>query len=183
MNRRGSAFAVMLVVTSVSACSGGGARSPQTTTAVTPSTERTTTTTTIPSVEEGEVVSRHALGWGDCFDMRSTTRQGEDDTTTTLLVRFDCSLPHENQVFGIVDHPAGAGSPYPGARELLRFGRAECAERFEPFVGHEFPTSRFDLDVLVPTEAEWNGGDRRIVCHLFDVEGRRTVGSAASSGR
>ncbi|GIU84127.1 MAG: hypothetical protein KatS3mg008_0902 [Acidimicrobiales bacterium] len=182
MNRIGFVPVVLFAMFSVVACSRGGAGAPETTTSTTQSTEQSTTTT-IPSVQEGEVVSRRALGWGDCFDMRRETSEGEEDTTTTLLVRFDCALPHESQVFGVVDHPAGPESTYPGARELLRFARAECAERFEPFVGHDFPTSRFDLDVLVPSEAEWNGGDRRIVCHLFDVDGKRTVGSAAGAGR
>lgn len=110
------------------------------------------------------------LSVGTCFD----DAESGDELFTVLEV--PCSEPHDNEVYALITHPAGAGEPYPGAGELDTFAREQCqGEAFTAYVGVSYLDSQYHSSQIRPTEASWGTGDREIVCVLWGLE--KLVGS------
>jgi hypothetical protein len=111
---------------------------------------------------DGQMISVYDLSVGDCFD----------DTAEDLINEVEvvpCEGPHDNEVFAIFDHPAGADEAFPG-EELETYTDEECTSAFEEFVGTPYDQSALYYFPIRPTEETWDQGDREIVCALYGVD-------------
>lgn len=144
----------------------------------------------VPSVERdpvGTIVAAGTLdvfrfGVGDCFnDDRPLSSGGAVGPSEVKSVPgVPCSGPHDNEVFALVNV---SRSTFPGVEELQRIASELCVERFEAFVGRDYPSSALDVVWLVPTELSWReGSDREVVCAVHHVDSRKLVGSMKGSG-
>lgn len=97
---------------------------------------------------------------GDCFD-----DSPEPATRVIEILALPCAEPHDNQVFTIETHEAGATEPYPSAVELGDYARTTCAVAFEQETD---VAVSLDFSSIVPSESSWKRGDRLIVCLLWD---------------
>ena len=80
-----------------------------------------------------------------------------------------CETPHDNEVFALVDFPAGPDDAFPGREALSTFGDEQCqGAQFEDYVGVPYAESRYFATQLTPTEGSWEQGDREVVCLLYD---------------
>jgi hypothetical protein len=167
---------VAVVVGSAAACSGSGS-APAAETAPAPvATAAPTTTTPVPD-GDGRVVDVYTPVVGDCFDLRTRTDERGGETTYHLVV--DCSLPHGNEVFALVDAPAGA---YPGTESLRRQARLACPPRFGEYVGTRYELSRYGLGYELPTAEQW-AATPALGCTLTGPDGGLTSGSARATGQ
>jgi hypothetical protein len=178
--RRSTWWSVAVVAVVVAACSGDDGAS---TTTTSPPRPPETTTTTEPPIEAGEQIFVYTPAVGDCFDRRRLDRPAEDSATrqTDIVLKLDCSLPHDNEVIGVLEQPEEGG--YPGEDPLLAFARNNCVDAFEPYIGRAYEVSTLELGYYLPSQVEWDEGVRVIGCYVYDVSGAKLVGSVAGSGR
>lgn len=116
------------------------------------------------------------LSVGTCFDDPRTTEEIESVATVP------CNAPHDNEVFALLEHPAGPDASYPGRKPLTEFAEQECqGELFTDFVGIGWRESQYATSQLTPTEGSWAEGDREIICLLYD--NAPLTGSVRGSGR
>lgn len=125
---------------------------------------------------EGNVFS---LEPGTCFDdVTELTSEGGGEVSDVPVV--DCGEPHDNEVFATFDLE---GDDFPGQDAVVSQADAGCVDRFEAYVGRDYPSSRFVSSHLVPTQQTWEDqGDREVVCFLYDIDLARLEGSAEGSG-
>ncbi len=101
---------------------------------------------------------------GTCFDDPSTTDQIES------VPVMSCDGPHDDEVFAVVEYPAGLDESYPGKKPLVELAQEECnGQVFTDYVGLQWRQSQFMTSQLTPTEKSWAAGDRQIVCLLYDT--------------
>jgi hypothetical protein len=112
------------------------------------------------------------LETGTCFDDPESFEEVSD------VPVVDCSEPHDNEVIGSFDLPAGG---YPGDAVVASRAEEGCLVRFEPYVGIDFPSSIYDLGWFTPTSESWDVGDREVICFVYDVTFARITGSVAGS--
>jgi hypothetical protein len=156
---------------------GGDASDPSTT--VPP---ETTTTTEVP-LEAGRQVFVYTPAAGQCFDRRELEeRPASGPQQTDIVLLLDCELPHENEVFDVLEMPA-SGPVYPGETAMNAFARRNCSTRFEEFVGTSYEISVLEIGHYLPSSTEWDSGARRLGCYLYDANGDRLVGSMRGSMR
>lgn len=104
------------------------------------------------------------LAVGTCFDDPGSTSEIQS------VGAVACEGPHDNEVFGLVDFPAGPSDAYPGREAVSAFGEEQCqGQIFNDYVGIEYANSRYFASQLTPTEGSWGQGDREIVCVLYDT--------------
>jgi hypothetical protein len=172
-----TAIAALCVI--ASACSDDGDPTAATTTTAAPET----TTTTAPPLEAGRQVFVYTPAVGQCFDRRQLEeRPTSGPQQTDIVLVLDCSLPHENEVFDVLELP-DAGSDYPGEPAMQAFARARCTANFAAFVGRSYETSALEVGYYLPSSNEWDSGARRLGCYVYDVNGEKLVGSIRGSGR
>lgn len=112
------------------------------------------------------------LETGTCFDDPDSF----EEVTDVPVV--DCSEPHDNEVIGSFDLPAGG---FPGDAAVASAAERGCLARFEPYVGIDFPSSIYDLGWFTPTSDSWDVGDREVICFVYDVTLEKIIGSVAGS--
>lgn len=117
---------------------------------------------------------------GTCFqDVAAVSEEGGGEVAEVPVV--DCDEPHDNEVFATFDL---AHEEFPGDTAVREAADDGCQQRFEDYVGTDYPTSRFVSSHLVPTERTWAGqGDREVVCFLYDMDLQKLEGSAEGSGQ
>jgi putative regulator of septum formation len=111
----------------------------------------------------------HDLQPGDCFTGSPGPAPNVTGGKRTVLVvgTLPCSDSHDKEVFGIFEHPAKPGGPYPGQKEVAKVAQDGCAERFGGYVGRPFGDSDLQVAVIAPGPVPWEeDNDRRIVCTL-----------------
>ena len=131
----------------------------------------------------GDVVNLHNLEDGACFNRYSWV---QDDRHVELDTRVPCGGPHQHEVYLRTEHPARAGAPWPGDREMEAFARAQCYGTFADFVGKIYELSELELGYLTPTRTDFEHEDARfrgIHCYLLRDDGEEMVGSAQDSHR
>ena len=131
----------------------------------------------------GDVVNLHDLGDGVCFNSYSWV---QDDRHVELDTRVPCGGPHQHEVYLRTEHPARAGAPWPGDREMGAFARAQCYGAFADFVGEIYELSELELGYLTPSRTDFEHEDARfrgIHCYLLRDDGEEMVGSALDSRR
>jgi hypothetical protein len=172
-------FLLLALAAPLLAGCGDDGESTTTTTAPAPTTTAAPPSTTEPP---GEPIDPAVLAVGDCFEERVISGQGQTEVDEEQMVTVDCAGPHLNEVYLIADMPEEDGVPFPGAEVVDAFAVDTCLTAFEPFVGADYVTSRFDIGYTLPTEETWVLPDRRVTCFVFDRSGEKTTGSAAGSG-
>ena len=166
-----SALLAVVAVGTLAGCSGNPASTATTTTTAPPET----TTTTEAPLTAGKQFSFYVPAVGDCFDVRTAPK------APTIYLKLDCSLPHENEVFAILEL---TGKDYPGAPFLEAAAKKSCPPSWEAYVGAPYETSVFEIGYLLPDEASWGNGIRHVTgCLIQSGDGSRMVGSARGSGR
>jgi hypothetical protein len=116
----------------------------------------------------GEEKSTNSLEVGDCWDLPSDAR--------VVAVRvMPCAVPHDREVFAVIDPPAG---PYLGDTEFEKFVKVECVKKFTPYAGVDLMKSDYNSSALRPDHAQWEAGDRRIICILSKFPAGKLTGSA-----
>jgi len=131
----------------------------------------------------GDVVNLHDLEDGVCFNRYSWV---QDDRHVELDTRVPCGGPHQHEVYLRTEHPARAGAPWPGDREMEAFARAQCYGAFADFVGEIYELSELELGYLTPSRTDFEHEDARfrgIHCYLLRNDGEEMVGSARDSRR
>jgi hypothetical protein len=88
--------------------------------------------------------------------------------------RLDCAKAHDLEVFALVDDPAPRGARYPGRDILEREATVACLPQFQSYVGIPFDQSQLAFVRYVPTERNWKGDNRRLVCAVSARSGRLT---------
>ncbi|SQD94051.1 MULTISPECIES: septum formation family protein [unclassified Parafrankia] len=88
---------------------------------------------------------------------------------STAVNDVPCAGPHLFEAVGPLDvgsaYPEGA--TYPSPAEWVVLGRRQCEPLITAYLGYGLdPFGRFGTSVLHPKEAEWDTGERDIVCGL-----------------
>ena len=113
-----------------------------------------------------------ALEVGDCYD---------DPETDAFWVRVAaCDDPHDNEVYAVVEYPAGAAEPYPGDGAVTSFAATGCDEAF---AGSVAPSDAARLDhgwITRPFDPAWDLGERAVRCGLWDRSLAKLRGSQLS---
>ncbi len=158
------------VATLVGACSGTETNQTSTTTGTPPPPE--TTTTTEAPLEAGKQIFVYVPAVGDCFDKRKVA--GQANKQTEIVLKLDCSLPHQYEVFGTTDFvlPDPKDTAYPGDEVLRRFAKIECPKQYQDYVGQAYELSRYEIGYVIPPEANWPS-NRKIGCTVVDNTGNR----------
>jgi hypothetical protein len=107
---------------------------------------------------EGDVF---ALEVGQCLDDPGV-RSGIEEVELVA-----CDDPHDFEVFAL---PALADGTYPGDREVVDAAQASCTNRFAAYVGVEEVASALATAFFIPNEDGWEGGDRQVVCLLYEPD-------------
>jgi hypothetical protein len=113
------------------------------------------------------------LAVGDCFDDAA----GDEEISDVPIV--DCAEPHDNEVFHVFDLAEG---DFPGEDALLQQAQDTCVPVFASYVGQDLASSQLDVFPITPTAASWSGGDREIICALYDADLAKLEGSMRDSG-
>jgi len=114
----------------------------------------------------------------------TSLRAGECvDPAGGLLAHYTltgCSKPHRYEAYGVVTALGPSGSPWPGA---YGFGldSTQCTPLILQYLDGPLDRSRLQTVELVPTQADWDRGIRRIVCVVEAAGGKRLVGSVRGS--
>jgi Septum formation len=77
----------------------------------------------------------------------------------------------------------GGALRLPAHRRLGAFADDECILAFDAFVGSDIDHSDLDFTSIIPSRAAWDGGDRTILCALWQYDGDPMVGSARGTDR
>jgi len=131
----------------------------------------------------GAVVNLHDLAAGDCFNQYSWSN---DERFIEINTKVDCAGPHQKEIYLRAEHPARAGAPWPGDREMDAFATAECYGAFSDFVDEIYELSELELGFLTPSRTNFEDDVARfrgVHCYVHlggDVE---LVGTARGSKR
>lgn len=105
-----------------------------------------------------------AFDVGECYSLDGTQP-----------VPAPCAGPHYYEVYHQFE---AGGSEYPTSFDLDE----ACYAAFESFVGIDYWDSAYFSDTVLPTEGEWDGGERTVTCALNEPFTELT-GSAAGTSR
>jgi len=131
----------------------------------------------------GDVVNLHDVESGSCFNRYSWV---QDERQVDIDTRVPCADPHQYEVYLRTQHPARAGAPWPGDREMEAFARAQCYGAFADFVGEIYELSELELGYLTPARTDFEHEKARfrsIHCYVQRDDGGEMVGSARDSRR
>ena len=131
----------------------------------------------------GAVVNLHDLVAGDCFNRYSWSN---DERLIEIDTKVDCSGPHQSEIYLRTEHPAQAGAPWPGDREMDAFATAECYGAFASFVGEIYELSELELGFLTPPRTNFEDEVARfrgVHCYVYLEDDTELVGTARGSKR
>ena len=131
----------------------------------------------------GAVVNLHDLVVGDCFNRYSWSN---DERLIEIDTKVECSGPHHGEVYLRTEHPAQAGAPWPGDREMEAFATAKCYGAFASFIGQIYELSELELGSLTPSRANFEDDVARfrsIHCYVYLEGDTELVGTARGSNR
>ena len=122
-----------------------------------------------------EAADVFSLAVGDC-----TNDSGETEGEVTTVEAVPCDGPHDNEAYHAEDLPDG---DYPGDDAVFTSADEICLREFEPFVGLSYEESRLAYFPYTPTQDSWEqGGDREVLCLVYDTAGEPLTGTAAGLG-
>lgn len=128
-----------------------------------------------------QAVSVFEVEVGQCF------RAPEGITVElTELPSVDCSEPHEQEAYALVDYtdPGSDTTPedFPGEAALKTFADGACAERFADYVGVDYRDSELFFTYLVPSARSWQQNDDRTTLCFVTTTGTQLTRSVAGTG-
>jgi hypothetical protein len=123
-----------------------------------------------PETVAGQDVSAFSIKSGDCF-------QDVDGETVTELTVVPCTQAHDNETFKTFDVSMGSYNEAGIEAE----SESTCVGAFESYVGLDYDSSKFTVAWMTPTLGSWAGGDREVICILYDSV--PMTGSAKGSGQ
>ncbi|MBA3268498.1 MAG: septum formation family protein [Acidimicrobiia bacterium] len=103
---------------------------------------------------------------GDCLEKPGSTLVRAD--------RVDCAEPHDLEVFALVDDPSPRNAEYPGQEILEREANVACPPQFQSYVRPDVDQAQLNFTFFVPTKANWDDGNRRLLCTAAAASGQRT---------
>lgn len=124
-----------------------------------------------PSV--GVDTDAFAIAVGDCLN------DGNIDGEVTTVPTIACDQPHDSEAYASIIIDDGA---YPGEDAILAQADDACRAEFDSFAGISYDESVLDFSYYYPTEGSWSGGDREILCLIYEFD-VKTVGSLAGAAR
>jgi len=131
----------------------------------------------------GAVVNLHDLAAGDCFNQYSWSN---DERVIEIDTKVDCAGPHQKEIYLRAEHPARAGAPWPGDREVDAFASAECYGAFSDFVDEIYELSELELGFLTPSRTNFEDDVARfrgVHCYVHLGGDAELVGTARGSKR
>ncbi len=129
--------------------------------------------------DSGEVVEGNddtdvfTLQVGDCLNDSTASE------TVETIPTVPCAEPHDSEIYASV---IMEGDTFPGSDAVIAEADAACLDAFAGFVGVEYADSLYYYSYYFPTEGSWAGGDREILCTIYDEAGQVT-GSLQNIGR
>lgn len=129
--------------------------------------------------DSGEVVEGNdntdvfTLQVGDCLN-DSTAAE-----TVETIPTVPCDEPHDSEIYASI---IMEGDVFPGEDATIAEADQACFDAFAGFVGIEYADSLYYYSYYFPTEGSWAGGDREILCTIYDEAGQIT-GSLQNIGR
>ena len=115
------------------------------------------------ATQDNENADAFTIKVGDCLNDSSIT---EEEVTTIPLVT--CDKQHDTEVVSSILVEDG---DYPGDDAIRVRADEECIAAFEDYVGFTYADSLYDYGYYLPTEESWAGGDREILCTVWDPAG------------
>lgn len=107
-----------------------------------------------------------SLKVGDCFNDQS-------ETQFESVPAVPCTGPHDMEAYYSDKLPEG---DYPGDDAVSKLADAKCSTEFEKFAGIAFDDSAsLNYNYLVPTSGSWDGGDREVLCVIYDQDEAGTM--------
>ena len=122
---------------------------------------------------EGTDTDAFAIKVGDCLNDAEVA----EEVSSVPVV--DCSEPHDSEAYASIMMPDG---DFPGGEAVTAAAEEGCLAEFEGYVGIAYEESAFEVSFYFPTEGSWSGGDREILCTVYDPNGQ-TTGSAQGSAK
>lgn len=129
--------------------------------------------------DSGEVVEGNdstdvfTLQVGDCLNDATASE------TVETIPTVPCDEPHDSEIYASV---IMEGDTFPGTDAVIAEADAACLAAFDGFVGIAYSDSAYYYSYYFPTEGSWAGGDREILCTIYDETGQVT-GSLQNIGR
>ena len=122
--------------------------------------------------ESAEGADIFAIQVGDCA---GDLTEGE----VQALDVIPCADPHGSEAYASFQIDDG---DFPGAEAIEAQGTEDCGAAFEEFIGLPYEESALLVTWLTPTTESWDGGDREILCFVYD-ETAETTGTLEDSNR
>jgi hypothetical protein len=114
---------------------------------------------------DGQTISVFDVEPGDCF-----LAPAEITIELTELRTVDCTDPHEQEAYAVVDYVTPDGSKpgsFPGEAVLKDFADGACIEHFAEYVGVDYRDSDLFFTYLMPSARGWEQGkDRAVTCFI-----------------
>lgn len=106
---------------------------------------------------------------GDCLlDEQDRLDFGASMGTSRTVAVTDCANLHDSEFFAGTAFEPG---DFPGDEAVADFSVDYCVPQFDSFVGVVFEESSLKAFYLSPTAAEWEYGNRAVLCGIYDPEG------------
>ncbi|MEM9202175.1 MAG: septum formation family protein [Actinomycetota bacterium] len=98
---------------------------------------------------------------GDCF---AIPEADEFERVTNQ----SCDEPHEGEVLVVVNMPAGSGWPGSGTQTAVNAAFDTCDNQIATLdlIDENIPNDA-GVNIFFTGSAEWNGGDRELVCYIY----------------
>lgn len=125
-------------------------------------------------VESNDAADVFTIQVGDCLN----DADAAEEVTEVPLV--PCAEPHDSEVYASI---IVTGEEFPGQAAVQEEAETGCRADFESFVGVPYLDSIYDFSYYFPTEASWGGGDREILCVIYDPAGQPVTGTLAGIER
>jgi hypothetical protein len=123
-----------------------------------------------------------SLPVGTCFNDEVEPGEATAGDEISSVPTVDCSEPHDNEVFALIDYTET--DVYPGEAAINEIGTELCIEQFDEYVGIPYLDSELEVFVITPTDASWNDdGDREIICALYNLDFSELSGSMEGAAR
>ncbi|WBQ04882.1 DUF4190 domain-containing protein [Kribbella sp. CA-293567] len=119
----------------------------------------------------GQTTYVDSLAVGECYD---------DAWEEDEVHRRSCATPHDGELISNVTLPA---TPYPGERPLEDLARNRCDIEFGKYVGTTVQKSELQSDYWVPSEDNWDHGDRLVICAVYGPDDDALTGTVKDSKR
>lgn len=119
-------------------------------------------------IEGNDETDVFTLQVGDCLN------DGEIGETVTAVPTVPCVEPHDSEIYA--SYILG-DTAFPGIDTIVQEADAACLTGYTDFLGIDYLESRYDFSYYHPTESSWEGGDREILCLVYDPSGEQLTGS------